>query len=95
MNFIGYSPFNSGKGDTIRITRNLKIVARDHGVMPHQIMLAWAMRNGNVLTIPKASSVKHMKENIAAQEIKLTDDELRLINSDFPMPTEKTPLAVI
>lgn len=95
VNFIGYSPFNSGKGDTIRITRNLKIVARDHGVMPHQIMLAWAMRNGNVLTIPKASSVKHMKENIAAQEIKLTDDELRLINSDFPMPTEKTPLAVI
>ena len=36
-----------------------------------------------------------MKENIVAQEIKLTDDELRLINSDFPIPTEKTPLAVI
>ena len=36
-----------------------------------------------------------MKENIATQKIKLTDDELRLLNSDFPMPTEKTPLAVI
>ena len=95
VNFIGYSPFNSGKGNTIRITRNLKIVARDHGVTPHQIMLAWTMRNGNVLTIPKASSVEHMKENIATQKIKLTDDELRLLNSDFPMPTEKTPLAVI
>lgn len=92
---MGYSPFNSGKGNTIRITRNLKIVARDHGVTPHQIMLAWTMRNGNVLTIPKASSVEHMKENIATQKIKLTDDELRLLNSDFPMPTEKTPLAVI
>lgn len=95
VNFIGYSPFNSGKGNTIRITRNSKIVARDHGVTPHQIMLAWTMRNGNVLTIPKASSVEHMKENIATQKIKLTDDELRLLNSDFPMPTEKTPLAVI
>ncbi|NRN89486.1 Aldo-keto reductase IolS [Lactobacillus helveticus] len=95
VSFIGYSPFNSGAGDTIRITQNLKIVARDHGVTPHQIMLAWTLRNGNVLAIPKSSSIKHMKENIAAQEIKLTDDELRLINSDFPIPTEKTPLAVI
>lgn len=95
VSFIGYSPFNSGKGNTIRITQNLKIVARDHHATPHQIMLAWTMRNGNELTIPKSSSVKHMKENIAALDIKLTDDELRLINSDFPMPTEKTPLAVI
>ena len=95
VSFIGYSPFNSGAGDTIRITRNLKIVARDHGVTQHQIMLAWTMRNGNVLAIPKAAKIKHMKENIAAQNIKLTEDELRLINSDFPVPTEKTPLAVI
>ena len=52
-------------------------------------------RIGNVLAIPKAAKVKHMKENIEAQNIKLTEDELRLINSDFPVPTEKTPLAVI
>lgn len=95
VSFIGYSPFNSGAGDTIRITRNLKIVARDHGVTPHQIILAWTMRNGNVLAIPKAAKIKHMKENIAAQNIKLTEDEMRLINSDFPAPTEKEPLAVI
>lgn len=95
VNFIGYSPYNSGKGNTIRITRNLKMVARNHGVTPHQVMLAWTMRNGNVLTIPKASSIKHMKENIEAQKIKLTDDDLRLINSDFPIPTEKSPLSVI
>ena len=95
VNFIGYSPFNSGKGNTIRITRNLKIVARDHGVTPHQIMLAWTMRNGNVLSIPKAGNVKHMKENISAKDIKLTPDEIKLIDNDFPQPTEKMPLAMI
>lgn len=36
-----------------------------------------------------------MKENLAAQRIKLTDDELRLINSDFTQPTAKQPLATI
>ena len=36
-----------------------------------------------------------MKENIAAQDIKLTSDEIKLIDNDFPQPTEKTPLAMI
>lgn len=95
VNFIGYSPFNSGAGDSIRITQNLKVVARAHHATPHQIMLAWTIRNNNVLSIPKASSIQHMKENIAASEIKLSDDELRLINSDFPAPTRKASLAMI
>ena len=95
VNFIGYSPFNSGSGDTIRVTQNLKMVARNHHVTPHQIMLAWTMRSGRILTIPKAGNIKHMQENIEAQDIKLTEDDLCLINSDFPVPTEKQPLAVI
>lgn len=95
VNFIGYSPFNSGEGDSIRITHNLKTVARDHGVTPHQIMLAWALRSGKILSIPKAGKAKHMKENIEAQNIKLTEDELKLINSDFPQPTVKQPLDII
>ena len=41
------------------------------------------------------AKIKHMKENVAAQNIKLTEDEMRLINSDFPAPTEKEPLSVI
>lgn len=95
VSFIAYSPFNSEKGDSIRITHNLKTVARAHNATPHQIMLAWIMRSGHVLTIPKASQVKHMRENIAAQEIKLDEEDLRLINNDFPVPTHKQPLAMI
>lgn len=95
INFIGYSPFNSGAGDSIRITSNLKLVARNHNVTPHQIMLAWAIRNGNVLSIPKSGSVKHMQENIAALDIKLTDEDLKLINADFPKPVAKQPLDTI
>ena len=36
-----------------------------------------------------------MKENIAAKDIKLTPDEIKLIDNDFPQPTEKKPLAMI
>ncbi|MCI7591701.1 MAG: aldo/keto reductase, partial [Lactobacillus johnsonii] len=51
--------------------------------------------NGNILSIPKAGNVKHIKENIAATDIKLTPDEIKLIDNDFPQPTEKKPLAMI
>jgi diketogulonate reductase-like aldo/keto reductase len=95
VRFIGYSPFNSGNGDSIRVTQNLKVVARDHGATVHQIMLAWAMRSGRILILSKAGKVSHMKDNIAAQDIKLTEDELRLINADFPQPTEKQSLDTI
>ena len=95
VNFIGYSPFNSGSGDSIRITNNLKMVARHHNATPHQVMLAWTMRSGDVLTIPKASSVKHMKDNLAATKIKLDDEDIALLNADFPQPTSKQPLEMI
>ena len=36
-----------------------------------------------------------MKENIAAQDIKLTSEDLKLINADFPPPASKQPLATI
>lgn len=95
VNFIGYSPFNSGKGNSIRITNNLKLIAKNHHVTPHQVMLAWAIRSTNILSIPKAGKISHMHENIEAQEIKLSEDELILINKDFPQPSEKESLATI
>lgn len=95
VSFIGYSPFNSGSGDTIRITNNLKMVARNHHATPHQILLAWTLRNGDVLSIPKASSVEHMKDNIATSQIKLSNEDLALLNADFPQPTHKQPLEMI
>ncbi|CCI82433.1 aldo/keto reductase [Lactobacillus hominis] len=95
VGFIGYSPFNSGDGNSIRVTNNLKIVARDHDASVHQIMLAWALRSNRILTIPKAGKISHVKDNLAASTIKLTQDELELINADFPQPTNKEPLAMI
>lgn len=95
VGFIGYSPFNSDAGDSIRITNNLKIVARNHQATPHQVMLAWCLRHRQVLAIPKAASVKHMKANLAAAEIKFTADEIKLLDADWPVPTQKQPLAMI
>jgi diketogulonate reductase-like aldo/keto reductase len=48
-----------------------------------------------VLSIPKAGTPAHMRENIEAAEVDLDENELRLIDSFFPAPSAKVPLEEI
>ena len=51
-------------------------VAEAHGATPSQIRLAWLMRRSpTIVTIPGTLSLEHLKENLAALEIELTDAE--------------------
>lgn len=72
----------------------LKRVAEAHGASAQQIMLAWAIRGGNVIAIPKSSSIPHTVENAAAGDIELTDEELKLLDGAFPAPDREVPLDV-
>jgi pyridoxine 4-dehydrogenase len=54
----------------------LERIAKDRGTTPHQIALAWLLRRSPVmLPIPGTLSIEHLKENLAALEIDLTDEE--------------------
>lgn len=55
-------------------------------------MLAWAIRDGNTIAIPKSVSEKHTIENAQAAEILLTDEELRAIDREFPAPNREVDL---
>jgi aryl-alcohol dehydrogenase-like predicted oxidoreductase len=47
-----------------------------------QIALAWLLhRSPNMLLIPGTSSVVHLRENLKAAEIALSDDALRELNA--------------
>ena len=93
--FIGYSPFNSGDGQSIPVKTSLKQIADERGVSVHQVLLAWTMRTGQVLTIPKASSVAHMRANLAAADLVLTAGELAALDRDYLPPKSKQPLESI
>lgn len=62
---------------------------------PAQIALAWVLRSPTVIPIPKAATPHHQKENIAATEIRLSQEELDTLDRAFPPPQSKEPLAVI
>ena len=68
--FVAYFPLRGNGG------RTLVEIAERHGATPAQIALAWLVRRSPViLTIPGTLSLDHLKRNLAALDIELTDDE--------------------
>ena len=70
-------------------------LAKAKGVSSHQRMLAWVLRNGDVLSIPRTGEASHMAENIAAADVTFTPDELALFDQAFPAPRHHIPLEII
>ncbi|TWB42053.1 MULTISPECIES: aldo/keto reductase family oxidoreductase [Nitrospirillum] len=62
----GFSPLQSSA---------LSDVAARLGATPMQVALAWLLRrSSNILLIPGTSSVAHLRQNLAAAELQLTDE---------------------
>lgn len=70
-------------------------VAKRHHATPAQIALAWVLRDHNIITIPKASSVEHMMENIGSLSIHLEHEDYVTLDAAFPPPSRKKPLEML
>lgn len=93
--FIAYTPVGAGD-EQGRLTTNptVKEIAAAHQASAWQIILAWAIRDGNTLSIPQSGDPKHAIDNVKAANITLSADELAKIDKTFPKPTKKEPLDV-
>ncbi len=91
MPAMAYCPL--GSGDLARHPA-LAAVADARAATAAQVALAWVMRAGDVIAIPKAVSPAHLADNLAAVDLVLTDDEFAALDAAFPPPTEKSPLAM-
>ncbi|WJM09398.1 aldo/keto reductase [Paenibacillus sp. FSL k6-2145] len=70
-------------------------IAQDRGVTTSQIALAWVIRDGDVMAIPKAVQLNHVADNAAAVNIVLTPEELTRLDEAFPAPKGKVPLDIV
>jgi len=74
LGFIPWFPMEQGKLN--KPGSVLERAAQSHNATTAQIALAWLLHHSPViLPIPGTSSVKHLEENMAAAELKLTDAE--------------------
>lgn len=83
ISVMAYSPIEKGQ-----LLQHPAIVdvARERGCTPAQVALAWAVRDGNTVAIPKASSLEHVRQNAAALDLVLSEEEIKFVNDAFPAP---------
>ncbi|MDV6326894.1 2,5-didehydrogluconate reductase DkgB [Idiomarina sp. Sol25] len=84
-----YLPLAKGK---VVENSTLQAIAREHNVTAAQVALAWEMHKGFV-TIPSTTKTEHLRSNLKAQKIQLTEQDMadiaaldqneRIIDPDF------------
>ena len=79
---IGFIPwFPLAAGELSREGSILDTIAAEHNATPGQIALAWLLRRSPVLIpIPGTSRVEHLRQNVAAARIRLSDEEFAVLD---------------
>lgn len=89
---MAYCPL--GHGELIEQSLLAEIGAR-HGVSASVVALTWALRSGHVLPIPESGSADHIRDNVCALQLRLSAEELALIDAASPPPRFKQPLDIL
>jgi diketogulonate reductase-like aldo/keto reductase len=89
---MAYSPIEQGRLLGISV---LKTVAERHGVSPAQVALAWLLSQEGTVVIPKATDPAHVRDNIAALDLKLTAEDINDLDRAFPPPQKKYALEML
>ena len=82
---IAYTPLARGIGRIRDCDPNGIIdgLARQTGRSPTQIALNWCLRKDGVVVIPGSNSGKHILDNCAASDWRLTPDQVRLLDENI------------
>ena len=79
---IAYVPFFPLGGFSPLQSDELSGIAKEIGATPMQVALAWLLqRSPNILLIPGTSSLVHLRENLAAAELELSDEVLQRLDA--------------
>jgi aryl-alcohol dehydrogenase-like predicted oxidoreductase len=71
ITFVAYYPLHAELGPAVHE------IAERHGATPRQVALAWLLqRSPAILPIPGTLSLEHLRENLGALQLQLSDDEV-------------------
>lgn len=72
----------------------LQQVAASYDATVMQLMLAFILRQPDVIAIPKASTPDHVAANAAAAKLALSSEDWEKVDAAFPAPSKKMPLDI-
>ncbi|HEX7633334.1 MAG TPA: aldo/keto reductase [Candidatus Saccharimonadales bacterium] len=69
----------------MELVHKVKEIADEKGVKPGQLALAWVLAQGkDIVPIPGTKHIEYLKENIAAVDIELSEEDLQGLNDAMP-----------
>jgi aryl-alcohol dehydrogenase-like predicted oxidoreductase len=69
----------------LKLVEKVDEIAKEKGVKPGQLALAWVLAQGDdIVPIPGTKHVEYLQENIAAVDIKLSDEDLKRLDEAAP-----------
>ena len=89
---MAYSPLEQG---LLAENKTLHAIAERLTATPAQVALAWVLRQPDVVAIPKAGHLEHVRENRSAIEVELSPEDLAELDDAFPPPARKKTLEMI
>jgi diketogulonate reductase-like aldo/keto reductase len=89
---MAYSPIEQGR---MLGHKALAEVAARRNATPAQVALAWLLRQEGMIVIPKARQESHLRENLKAPDLTLSDSDLATLDRAFPPPTRRTSLGML
>jgi diketogulonate reductase-like aldo/keto reductase len=89
---MAYTPLGQGR---MLQDKALAEVAARHGASPAQVALAWLLRQDGMIVIPKATQPEHVRDNRGALDLRLTADDLAVIDRAFPPPKRRSALGML
>ena len=89
---MAYSPIEQGR---LLENKKLKALAGEIGVSAAQLSIAWSIRKNDIITIPKASNLEHVSQNIDAWAMKLESAVLDELDKLFEPPVRKKGLDIL
>lgn len=73
----------------------LKKIAAAHNCSISQVLLAFVMRQKDIIAIPRSSKKEHTLDNAGASKIVLTNAEISMLDQAYPAPNRKVYLDII
>lgn len=92
MPLMAYSPIEQGRLPDHPVLTQL---AGRHDTTPAAIALAFSIRSGAVLAIPKAANRGHVEANRQSADLMLSPEDLAALDAAFPPPRRKRALEMI
>ncbi|MBT0721980.1 aldo/keto reductase [Tatumella sp. TA1] len=90
---MAYCPLG-GAGSHLLDLDEVKTLAEKYHVSPATLLLAWVIRQNNILAIPESGSLAHVEDNARALQLTLNEQDCALLTQYYPAPQTAEPLEI-